>query len=297
MKKINIKGKTYTYASDFRKDDFLRSSFNKLTQKVYKFDFEVWYQNGYWGERYIPYSLLEGDTMVSNVSVNLIDFLVLGEKRTYVQIGTVMTDPAYRNKGLNRVLIEQVLEEWKGKCDLIYLFANNTVLDFYPKFGFKRADEYQYSKKINSFNTNSKPQKLKITKKSTAFLIKKINKSVPHSKISMINNASLAMFYLTSTMAENIYYIEKFDAVIIADYKQETLFLYEIFSEQIIEIEKLLATIIIEGIERVVFGFTPNDTSSLEEKIHTPDDVLFILDDKWGVFSKARLQFPVLSHA
>ncbi len=27
-------------------------------------------------------------------------------------------------------------------------FANDSVLDFYPKFGFKEAKEYQYSKDV-----------------------------------------------------------------------------------------------------------------------------------------------------
>ena len=70
MDRISIRGRAYTYTSDFRKDGFLRSCFNKLTQKVYGFDFEDWYQNGYWGERYIPSSWLAGATMVSSVSVN-----------------------------------------------------------------------------------------------------------------------------------------------------------------------------------------------------------------------------------
>jgi len=298
MDKVIVNGKAYSYSTNFRDDDLLRSSFNKLTQKVYGIDFENWYQSGYWGERYVPYSLLDGDTMVSNVSVNIIDFLVFGEERTYLQIGTVMTDPAYRNKGLNRILIDKVLEEWKGNCDLIYLFANNTVLDFYPKFGFERVEEYQYSKKINTFETKARPKKLEINQKgSKEFLIKRINNSVPFSKLSMIGNASLVMFYLTSFMAENIYYLEELDAVVIADYKQETLLLQDIFCEKIVGIEELISAMTSQNIKRVVLGFTPIDTTSFEVNIHTPEDVLFILDDKWGLFDNAKLQFPVLSHA
>ena len=119
MNKVIVKEKAYSYSTNFREDDLLRNSFNRLTQKVYEFDFENWYQSGYWGKSYIPYSLLDGDKMVSNVSISIIDFLVFGEKRTFVQIGTVMTDPDYRHKGLNKVLLEKVLEVWRGRCDLI----------------------------------------------------------------------------------------------------------------------------------------------------------------------------------
>lgn len=47
-----------------------------------------------------------------------------------------------------RKLIEEVLKDWENNCDGIYLYANDTVLDFYPKFGFEKAKEYQCTKQI-----------------------------------------------------------------------------------------------------------------------------------------------------
>jgi hypothetical protein len=38
-----------------------------LTRKVYGFDFENWYLKGYWGNGYIPYSLLNGDVVIANI--------------------------------------------------------------------------------------------------------------------------------------------------------------------------------------------------------------------------------------
>nr|WP_307897013.1 GNAT family N-acetyltransferase [Clostridium botulinum] len=140
-----INDKKYSCACNYRDDSILRNSFNTLTEKTYGFNFKQWYEDGYWGDKYIPYSLLDGDNVVSNVSVNIIDFLILGEEKRYVQIGTVMTDEEYRGQGLCRTLMERVIKEWEDKCDLIYLFANDSVLDFYPKFGFDKCDEYQYA--------------------------------------------------------------------------------------------------------------------------------------------------------
>ena len=53
-----------------------------------------------------------------------------------------MTEQEYRHQGLSRVLPERVLTEWQSKCDLIYLFVNDEVLDFYPKFVFRPIVEY-----------------------------------------------------------------------------------------------------------------------------------------------------------
>lgn len=183
MENIKINGKSYEYVVNYKNNDELRNSFNSLARKTYEFDFEDWYQNGYWSDRYIPYSIADGNNIVSNLSLNVIDFFVMGEKRTYLQIGTVMTDKEYRNQGLSRFLMEKVLEEWRGRCDLIYLFANDSVLDFYPKFGFDSAQEYQYSKEIYSESVTSDYIKMNMSdeKIKDFFLTKSTNHYIFHS--------------------------------------------------------------------------------------------------------------------
>jgi GNAT superfamily N-acetyltransferase len=148
MREVIVNGEAYTCVTDYKENDELRKSFNVLTQKTYKFDFEFWYHYGYWGDKYIPYSLLKDNKVVANAFVNIIDFTILGEDKRYIQIGTVMTGQEYRGKGLSRFLMERILKDWESRCDLIYLFANESVLDFYPKFGFIPMGEYQCSKSV-----------------------------------------------------------------------------------------------------------------------------------------------------
>ena len=134
----------YNYITVVKNDDRLRESFNELTRKTFCFDFVSWYETGHWGEMYLPHVLVDGDKVISNVSVNLMQFDLNGEKKNYIQLGTVMTDPEYRDQGLNRFIMEQILREYEGKVDGIYLFGNDSVLDYYPKFGFRPSKEYEY---------------------------------------------------------------------------------------------------------------------------------------------------------
>lgn len=134
----------YRYCTAVRDHDALRKSFNKLTGKTFGFDFENWYRSGGWGAFYVPHVLLDGERVISNVSVNWIKFDICGVKKTYLQLGTVMTDEAYRGQGLNRRIMERVLEEYSSKVDGMYLFANDTVRRYYPKFGFRASKEYEY---------------------------------------------------------------------------------------------------------------------------------------------------------
>lgn len=53
-------------------------------------------------------------------------------------LGTVMTHPDYRNRGLSRWLMERVLKEWGERGHALYLYANDGVRSFYPGLDFKR---------------------------------------------------------------------------------------------------------------------------------------------------------------
>ncbi|GIO00553.1 hypothetical protein J5TS2_12210 [Brevibacillus halotolerans] len=59
-----------------------------------------------------------------------------------------MTHPDYRNKGLSGKLMHYIIDKYEKECDFIYLFANETVLDFYPKFGFEKLQESSFYLKV-----------------------------------------------------------------------------------------------------------------------------------------------------
>ncbi len=294
-----INDKEYIYRCNYKDDNVLRNSFNTLTEKTYGFNFEQWYEDGYWGDKYIPYSLLDGDIVVSNVSVNIIDFLILGEKKRFVQIGTVMTDEEYRGQGLCRAIMEVVLKEWEDKCDLIYLFANDSVLDFYPKFGFEQCNEYQYS--INKIKENGleKIRKMSMDNKmDREFVYNMACNTIPLSKVSMKNNASLIMFYCTSFMKDDIYYIEEYDAVVICNFNEDVLYVQDVFATKEIKLDKIINAMVNEKTKKVVLGFTPNNISSYEKSLMKEEDTtLFIKMGKDNPFKTGALMFPVLSHA
>lgn len=139
----NNNGTGYIYNANIRDNEQIRRSFNELAQKTFELSFEQWYQNEYWGDSYIPHVLLDNGRVIANASVNIINTVWQNKSKCYIQLGTVMTDPEYRNKGLASFLLNIIIAEWEAKCDAIYLFANDSVLDFYPKFGFVAANEYQ----------------------------------------------------------------------------------------------------------------------------------------------------------
>lgn len=299
--KILIGGNEYRLVSNFKKDDKLRSSFNKLTENIFGFNFEKWYEYGYWSDNYIPYSLVDKNAnIVSNISVNIIDFIVLGEIKRYIQLGTVMTDEKYRGNGLSKALMEIVLSEWETKSDMIYLFANDTVLDFYPKFKFKKSNEYQYLLDLsydfsNIFNLKKLDMK---NYKDREFIYKKVCESLPQYDVAMLNYPSLDMFYFTCFMSESIYYIEQYDALIICDFDEDTIYIHSIYSDKDIDLKAIINHIPRDKQDKVVLGFAPKDRSLYKREILKEDDsTLFVYSDNENVIEANYLRFPGLSHA
>ncbi len=109
--KVTLNNKTYTLKSAYQKDEKSRKAFNQLAVKTFDLSFEDWYQASYWNERYRPYTLFEEGKAIANASINLMDFKINDAIQRFIQIGTVMTDVAYRNQGLSRFLMETILKK------------------------------------------------------------------------------------------------------------------------------------------------------------------------------------------
>lgn len=294
---IDVKGKQYRLVTEFKHKSELRHSFNELTKKTYGFDFEQWYLEGYWEEKYLPYSLLDGDKVIANVSVNIMDFSVFGEPKRYIQIGTVMTDHDYRQQGLSRLLMEVIIKEWEEKCDLIYLYANDSVTDFYPKFGFVPTQEFQYSKHVSNRDSKNLARKIDVDNKNDKELLFNIvSQSVTYSSVAMLNNPYLVMFYAISFLKDNIYYLSDNKVIVVAEISHETVYIQDVFSTEKIPLDRIIDGIININTEKVILGFVPEEIDSFEKALLIEEDTtLFVKAIKSELPSDCR--FPILSHA
>lgn len=302
MEKVVINSKEYNYITNYKNDEKLRNDLHILTRKIWGFDFEKWYNSGYWGDNCLLYSLSDGHKIVSHITVSVIDFIVLGEKRKFVQLGTVTTDEEYRKQGLNKFLLEKVLHEWKNKCDMIYLFANDSVLNYYPLFGFVPVNEYIATRKIESTKNAYNVRKLDINNQfDHELLYKKAKNAIPLFNISMVHNAGQIMLYCNYfdkfSFKEKLYYIESLDTIIVAEYIGSDLILYDILSTQDVEIEAIINAMCTEQTQNVVMYFMPIDNKDYEIKLSKEEDTtLFVMGNEKKSFEEEKLIFPILSH-
>lgn len=264
----------YCIEKNYRNNDALRASFNRLAEKTFGLNFENWYQNGFWKDNYIPYSVVIDGEVVSNVSVNACNMNYKGKIVKLIQLGTIMTDNDHRGKGYARVLMEEVIKDYDGKVDGIYLFANDSVLEFYPKFGFKEAKEYQYTKEV-TISDECKAQNIPLKGKDDFDrAIKILDTNEQNAQLYMVGNSGLYMFYLSQFMTENLFYIEECGSYAIAEMEDDTLILHTIIGNGAVdEVIRAFGY----KIKKVVLCFTPKDTGGFEKtELHEEDTTFFV---------------------
>ncbi|MDL4842333.1 GNAT family N-acetyltransferase [Aquibacillus rhizosphaerae] len=251
----------FIFIKDYRNDEILRTSFNELSNLVFEIDFEGWFQNGFWNNLYIPYSFIERSKVVANVSVNILDLVINGEIKKAIQIGTVMTHPDYRKKGLSSLLLKKVLNDYGDEYEFIYLFANQTVLDFYPKFGFESVDQYQCSMDfLPSQSESPNVRKLDSNNKKDLDLIYKFaSERSPVSKLFGTKNThGILLFYCMHVYHNDLYYLDDMDVIVIYKKNDSQIDIFDIISKQEVNFDKILSKITDHETNNIVFHYTPD---------------------------------------
>lgn len=251
-------------------------------------DFQFWYDLNLWDENYESYSIVENGEVISNICVYKTQLLFEQRKYPALSLGAVTTKKEYRGRGLSRMLMEHIIEKYDGV--LMYLSANDSVVNFYPKFGFERVFE---KLPVGDFKIDNKIKTNKLQYNSPKvwdYVFKRINYS---AKLDCLNTASINIFHIYwGYLKDCIYELPELDTMIVAKQKGTTLKLYGVFSLKDINFSELISFLPFCDVKRIEFGFMPDwpDVNFIMEEYET--DPLFVrgLTRNLGDF-----KFPELS--
>ena len=280
----------------YRNDKNLRDSFNALAEQTFGLNFEGWYQNGFWGDNYDPHSIVIDGEVVSNVSVNRTDLMIGGRRYRILQLGTVMTAEHCRGKGYGRAIMDYI-EKAYADADGIYLFANDTVVDYYPRFGFRPAVEYACRKAVTQTGENRTEQVVMDNRESWERLAEAMERSEFREGCPMAGNPGLIFFYVSFFLQEAVYYIPHLDAWVIAEPEEGSLTIHNIFAGAGVTIDDVVAAFGAD-VKEIVLGFSPESPDGWEiEEIHEEDTHFFVKGAVFAEFEAKKLRIPSLSHA
>lgn len=306
---------------DYMQDAAARAALGALTQAAFGFDFEAWAARGFCARgAYVPYSFEEDGRILSNVSVNRMEFCLNGEKRRWLQLGTVATREDMRGRGLARRLVEIALADSMDGCDGVYLFANPEAAGFYEKCGFTRGIEYRSFPRAEAYlNTDARLSSMRERgdscaearldtgarfvpvnpgdERALAAYQRAVHETEPYAAFWQENGFGLAMFYTMN--AENAYYCPALDAHAVV----EDGSLNAVFARNMPLLRAVLAALAAsENVETpTVIGFTPGPEDA-DACVRVPWDG----GDDYRLYGRGRvleeiaanrLCFPALSHA
>ena len=251
----------FALAVDYKDNATLRHSFNELARTVFKFDLEAWYSKGYWTDMYVCHTLMDGTRAASNVSVAKQAFLVQGELKQALQIGTVMTHPDYRGLGLAGRLMDHVIERYSNDYDFMFLVANKNVLEFYPRYGFTRIGMNTFTYfPISQNGVPASMRHLSPANSDDLAIIERLarDRSPVSPVLAPQRDWSLLMFHLTGPYAGNIYYLPENDALIVMTIENSVAEIFDIISPLTISQAAIISSVLPPYVDKVQLHFTPD---------------------------------------
>ena len=263
--------------------------FDDLIKEVFGFSFDTWLERKLWDERYESYSIIKDGVMMSNICVFKTEMVVQDNRFQAIQFGAVGTRKCAQGSGLSRILMEHVLSLYSDTP--AFLFANESVIDFYPRFGFRQ--EQTFKPTIDTtINNHIKTNRLCA---DDEILKDTLHNRVGNSTVfDCLNTESIQMFHLLLDYPDDIYLLPESDVVVVAYQSEAHLFIADVISRKPITFEQLKAELPFVGVEIVEFGFCPDwlDVKPKWEPV-SKTDVMFFVKGEWSL--PAAFRFPATS--
>lgn len=233
-------------------DKAYQALLNDLLKDIF-LDFQFWYDLNLWDENYESYSIMEDGKIVSNICVFKTQVLFHGKQSLALSLGAVATREGYRGRGYSKIIMEHILDKY-NKVPM-YLGANDSVIQFYPRFGFQRIYEKLPVALVNINNQIEPIAMLYDDPRVTDYVYQRMNFS---QILDCMNTKTINMFHIHWGYLKNsIYHIPELDTMIIAQQEGQVLKLIGVFSKKEITFGELALHLPFQGVNRIEFGFMP----------------------------------------
>ncbi len=274
----------------------LHDAFLRFVPEVFPTaDFRRWYAAGAWGPDYRAFAILDGARIVANISVRRMNLIVSGHARAGWQLGAVGVLPDYRDRGLQRILMQHVLGQL-STGDIVMLFANDDVLDFYPLFGFRQVTEWLYSTQRSISPGPGPLRRLSFDSGADRKLLTRLAASAPPvtERFGARGYESVLCWYWASSLADAFYYHEADDAIVVAEQDMEVLRILDVLATRPIDLSAYLPQLVAEPVEHIEFGFTPERLwPSAQPEFEYLESPLFVRGDV--ELPSEPFKFPLLA--
>lgn len=271
----------------YRDDDTFREAYFRFVSRVFSTaDFREWYARGCWPGEYNPVSIVVGDEVVSNISLSRMSLLIDNRPVSGIQLGAVGTVKEYRGRGLSRLLMEYVMEKHADTADVLFLFGNDDVVDFYPRFGFEPHGESVFVRERAIPKSRFAGRRLDVVSSDDwALLSDRIARRSPLTRLfGAVSYDFVTLWHVLNLHPRHVWYVKEYDLVAIVSEREGVAHVWDLIFSEPVDIERALAAIL------------PSDTISAVHYYFAPDVVAFEydrLDDVPNSHLFVRGSFPL----
>lgn len=224
-------------------------------------DFRRWCEWRQWGEDYRAFCIVGDDGRVlANASVSRMRLLVEGRELVGYQLGAVGCLPQARGQGLARRAMQAALA-YCGQAP-VFLFANDSVLDFYPRFGFAPAPQTLFEAELQAEPAGegrivrAAAVDLADGEIREAFLRSAAAASPVSARFAARDYGRIATWYAANGYASPAHRFDD-DTWVFAEVENGVLTIEDVFATRPLDLSAALPHLIAQPVHTVRFGFTP----------------------------------------
>jgi GNAT superfamily N-acetyltransferase len=250
---------------------------NDLLEETFGLSLAPWFTTWGWPADYTCFSVLENAQVIANASVYRMELLVNGGVQEWLQLGAVATRKDRRGEGLSRRLLESIFSRFP-KANF-FLCANESVVDFYPRFGFQRIPSWQPVLDIadHVYEPAQNIAALRKIQLNDPRVRQYLTGPRHRSQILDCNNAApLHWFHLLMTYSDCIYEIPHLHTLLVARQEGSILELAGVWTCQPLTFMDLAPALAFPGVKTIRFGFQPDWLDVDYQMVERMDDPLFI---------------------
>ena len=260
----------YTYVAGYESTSPEAAQFFALIRRVFSLDLSPLAALDWQATGYRCHSLLHDGLMVANVSALRMTLQVLGEPVSAVQLGAMAVDPDHRGHGLARQVLERALGEYADGQRML-LFANESVLDFYPRFGFRPVPQYTAVYELPAATpTVPVPAALPADSAEAQFLL---SQPAVCSAVLDARDNPLALWANVHLVCPDCLYTLGEDRAMMAQQQGDTLRIFDVFSPGPFDLVEWAAW---PGVRRLRFHFNPDWLGLPLVWQPDPDEAMFV---------------------
>lgn len=235
-------------------------AFIRYVPRVFsQISFRGWYDLGSWDAGYRAFAVADGDDVIANASLQRMTVVLGGRELTGWQLGAVGVVPEYRGKGLQRRIMARLMAE-PGPDDLVFLFANDSVLEFYPRFGFRRVIEHIHGVDIALAPAGDRRlRRLSLHSPDDRALLQRLAaRSLPVTgEFGARDYGGVLLWYWVNFHQDHFYFDDRDEAIIVAVEHPGWLELCDVVAATHLDLPTVLPALIDRPVSRIEFGFTP----------------------------------------